>query len=157
MATSLVNADLVVSGCNTDGAGWWYNWDGYENCARVAGIAAELGDYTDLPGLSNYNPLLAFADFSDEIHRVRTKVLATQLNYQADDFSVVAVLANYQDREDSDTEWSRIDMDDLYAAPLIVTSDTETSSFEFRVNSNQVSSSGPLDTFLKILKESLTK
>ena len=130
------NADLVVSGCNTDGAGWWYNWDGYENCARVAGIAAELGDYTDLPGLRNYNPLLAFADFSDEIHRVRTKVLATQINYQADDFNVVAVLANYQDREDSDTEWSRIDMDDLYAAPLIVTSDEETSSFEFRVNSN---------------------
>ena len=27
-------------------------------------------------------------------------------------------------------------MDDLYAAPLVVTPDTETSSFEFRVNSN---------------------
>ena len=38
-------------------------------------------------------------------------------------------------------------MDDLYAAPTVVTSDTETSSFEFRVNSNLVSSSGPLDTF----------
>mgnify|MGYP006242413077 FL=1 len=130
------NADLVVSGCNTAGAGWWYNWDGYENCARVAGLAAELSDYTDLPGLSSYNPMLAFADYSDEIHRVRTKVISSMVNYSGDAFNITAVAAKYETREDSDTEWSRIDMDDIYAAPLVVTSDTEETSFEFRVSSN---------------------
>ena len=129
-------ADMVVSGCDTNGAGWWYNWDGYENCARVAGIAAELGAYTSLPGLDSYNPLLAFADYSDEIHRVKTKIITSKVNYQADDFTTTFIVAKYDYREDSDTEWSRIDMDDLYAAPLIVTSDAEETSFEFRVNSN---------------------
>ena len=28
---------------------------------------------------------------------------------------VLLFLANYQNREDSDTEWSRIDKDDLYS------------------------------------------
>ena len=78
--------------------------------------AAELSDYTDLPGLSNYNPILAFADYSDEIHRVRTKVISSLVNYSGDAFNITAVAAKYETREDSDTEWSRIDMDDIYAA-----------------------------------------
>ncbi|MBH36561.1 MAG: TonB-dependent receptor [Gammaproteobacteria bacterium] len=130
------NADLVVAGCDTDGAGWWYNWDGYENCARVAGLSADLADYTSLPGLSSYNPLLAFADFSDEIHRVKTKVISSMVNYSGDSFNITVIAAKYETREDSDTEWSRIDMDDLYAAPLVVGSDSEETSFELRVSSN---------------------
>ena len=38
--------------------------------------------------------------------------------------------------EDSETEWSRIDTDDLYPAPLIVTSDSETEITELRLSSN---------------------
>ena len=38
--------------------------------------------------------------------------------------------------EDSDTEWGRIDTDDLYPAPLIVTSDSETEITELRLSSN---------------------
>jgi outer membrane receptor protein involved in Fe transport len=38
--------------------------------------------------------------------------------------------------EDSDTEWGRIDTDDLYPAPLIVTSDSESEITELRVSSN---------------------
>ena len=80
--------------------------------------------------------MLAFADYSDEIHRVRTKVISSLVNYSGDAFNITAVAAKYETREDSDTEWSRIDMDDIYAAPLVVTSDTEETSFEFRVSSN---------------------
>ena len=129
-------ADIHVANCDTAGAGWWYNWDGYDNCARVAGIAADLADYVDLPGLSSYNPLLAFAAFRDEVHDQRDRIVSLNLNYAADNFNSTLSMAAYETRQDFDTDWSRIDMDDLYAGPLVLTADDDTQTTELRVFSN---------------------
>ena len=119
-------ADIFDSNCNfsTD---YYYG----DSCTRLTAIAAEYGR-----DLSKYNRLLAFADVTDEIYNVEVSTLAstTKIGFDWGSATLTTMYRNYD--EDSDTEWGRIDTDDLYPAPLIVTSDSEEEITELRLSSN---------------------
>ena len=102
-----------------------------DSCSRLTALAAEYGR-----DLSDYNPLLAFAEVTDEIHNVVLSTVAstTKVGFDWGSATLITMYRDYD--EDSDTEWGRIDTDDLYPAPLIVTSDSETEITELRISSN---------------------
>ena len=102
-----------------------------DSCSRLTALAAEYGR-----DLSDYNPLLAFAEVTDEIHNVVMSTVAstTKVGFDWGSATLITMYRDYD--EDSETEWGRIDTDDLYPAPLIVTSDSETEITELRISSN---------------------
>ena len=61
--------------------------------------------------------LLAFAEVSDEIHNVVLSTLSstTKVGFDWGSATLTTMYRDYD--EDSDTEWGRIDTDDLYRAP----------------------------------------
>ena len=63
-------------------------------------------------------------------------IMAHWLTIPGDAFNITAVAAKYEAREGLRYRMGRIDMDDIYAAPLVVTSDTEETSFELEISSN---------------------
>ena len=63
-----------------------------------------------------------------------TLASTTQVGFDWGSATLTTMYRDYD--EDSETEWSRIDTDDLYPAPLIVTSDSETDITELRLSSN---------------------
>ena len=119
-------ADIYDPNCSFSTA-FYYG----DSCTRLTALAAEYGR-----DLSKYNPLLAFAEVSDEIHNVVLSTLAstTKVGFDWGSATLTTMYRDYD--EDSDTEWGRIDTDDLYRAPLIVTSDSETEITELRLSSN---------------------
>lgn len=102
-----------------------------ESCTRLTALADAYGR-----DLSEYNPLLAFADATDEIYNVVTTVLSSTTSIGFDWGSATLITMFKDNDEDSDTEWGRIDTDDLYPAQLIVTSDDEEEITELRFSSN---------------------
>ena len=120
------NADIVDPNCSYSTA-FYYG----DSCTRLTALAAEYGR-----DLSKYNPLLAFAEVTDEIHNVvmSTLVSTTKVGFDWGSATLITMDRDYD--EDSDTEWGRIDTDDLYPAPLIVTSDSEAEITELRLSSN---------------------
>ncbi len=120
------NADINDPNCDFSTA-FYYS----DSCSRLTALAAEYGR-----DLSDYNPLLAFAEVTDEIHNVEISTLAstTKVGFDWGSATLITMYRDYD--EDSDTEWGRIDTDDLYPAPLIVTSDSETEITELRISSN---------------------
>jgi outer membrane receptor protein involved in Fe transport len=124
------NADINSADCGPE-ADFWYNYMDQPNSCRVRGIANSLGrDW------SQFNPLLAFAEVTDEIHNVVTTSLVSTTSVESEYFTTTVITMDSDYDEDSDTEWSRIDMDDLYSGPLVVTSDDETEIREIRLTSN---------------------
>ena len=119
-------ADIYDPSCDFSSA-FYYS----DSCSRLTALAAEYGR-----DLSDYNPLLAFAEVSDEVHNVVLSTLVSTTNLEFDWGSATLITMDRDYDEDSDTEWARIDTDDLYPAPLIVTSDSETQIRELRLNSN---------------------
>ena len=119
-------ADINDPNCNTSTA-FYYG----SSCTRLTALAAEYGR-----DLSDYHPLFSFAEVTDEVHNVVMSTLAstTQVGFDWGSASFTTMYRDYD--EDSETEWSRIDTDDLYPAPLIVTSDSETEITELRLSSN---------------------
>ena len=119
-------ADIYDPNCSFSTA-FYYG----DSCTRLTALAAEYGR-----DLSKYNPLLAFAEVSDEIHNVvlSTVTSTTEVGFDWGSATLTTMYRDYD--EDSDTEWGRIDTDDLYRAPLIVTSDSETEITELRLSSN---------------------
>ena len=119
-------ADINDPNCNTSTA-FYYG----SSCTRLTALAAEYGR-----DLSDYHPLFSFAEVTDEVHNVVMSTLAstTQVGFDWGSASLTTMYRDYD--EDSETEWSRIDTDDLYPAPLIVTSDSETEITELRLSSN---------------------
>ena len=119
-------ADIFDPNCDFSSA-FYYS----DSCSRLTALAAEYGR-----DLSDYNPLLAFAEISDEIHNVVLSTLTstTIVGFDWGSATLTTMFRDYD--EDSDTEWGRIDTDDLYRAPLIVTSDSETEITELRLSSN---------------------
>ena len=105
--------------------------------------------------MSKYNPLLAFAEVTDEIHNVVMSTLVSTTNVGFDWGSATLITMNRDYDEDSDTEWGRIDTDDLYPAPLIVTSDSETEITELRLSSIQERLNGQLVFMTLNLKQIL--
>lgn len=120
------NADIYDPNCDFSTA-FYYG----DSCTRLTALAAEYGR-----DLSKYNPLLAFAEVTDEIHNVVLSTLVSTTNVGFDWGSATLITMDRDYDEDSDTEWGRIDTDDLYPAPLIVTSDSETEITELRLSSN---------------------
>ena len=120
------NADIYDPNCSFSSA-FYYG----DSCTRLTALAAEYGR-----DLSKYNPLLAFAEVTDEIHNVVLSTLSSTTEIDFDWGSATLITMNRDYDEDSDTEWGRIDTDDLYPAPLIVTSDSESEITELRVSSN---------------------
>ena len=120
------NADINDPNCDFSTA-FYYS----DSCSRLTALAAEYGR-----DLSDYNPLLAFAEVTDEIHNVEISTLSstTEVGFDWGSATLITMYRDYD--EDSDTEWGRIDTDDLYPAPLIVTSDSETEITELRISSN---------------------
>ena len=119
-------ADINDPNCNTSTA-FYYG----SSCTRLTALAAEYGR-----DLSDYHPLFSFAEVTDEVHNVVMSTLAstTQVGFDWGSATLTTMYRDYD--EDSETEWSRIDTDDLYPAPLIVTSDSETEITELRLSSN---------------------
>jgi outer membrane receptor protein involved in Fe transport len=119
-------ADINDPNCNTSTA-FYYG----SSCTRLTALAAEYGR-----DLSDYHPLFSFAEVTDEVHNVVMSTLAstTQVGFDWGSATLTTMYRDYD--EDSETEWSRIDTDDLYPAPLIVTSDSETDITELRLSSN---------------------
>ena len=119
-------ADINDPNCNTSTA-FYYG----SSCTRLTALAAEYGR-----DLSDYHPLFSFAEVTDEVHNVVLSTLAstTEVGFDWGSASLTTMYRDYD--EDSETEWSRIDTDDLYPAPLIVTSDSETEITELRLSSN---------------------
>ena len=119
-------ADINDPNCNTSTA-FYYG----SSCTRLTALAAEYGR-----DLSDYHPLFSFAEVTDEVHNVVMSTLAstTEVGFDWGSASLTTMYRDYD--EDSETEWSRIDTDDLYPAPLIVTSDSETEITELRLSSN---------------------
>ena len=119
-------ADINDPNCNTSTA-FYYG----SSCTRLTALAAEYGR-----DLSDYHPLFSFAEVTDELHNVVLSTLAstTEVGFDWGSASLTTMYRDYD--EDSETEWSRIDTDDLYPAPLIVTSDSETEITELRLSSN---------------------
>jgi len=119
-------ADINDPNCSTSTA-FYYG----SSCTRLTALAAAYGR-----DLSDYHPLFSFAEVTDEVHNVVVSTLAstTEVGF---DWGSATLTTMYRDSdEDSETEWSRIDTDDLYPAPLIVTSDSETEITELRLSSN---------------------
>ena len=119
-------ADINDPNCNTSTA-FYYG----SSCTRLTALAAEYGR-----DLSDYHPLLSFAEVTDEVHNVVMSTVAstTKVGFDWGSATLTTMYRDYD--EDSETEWSRIDTDDLYPAPLIVTSDSETEITELRLSSN---------------------
>ena len=119
-------ADIIDPNCRTS-TDFYYG----SSCTRLTALAAEYGR-----DLSDYHPLFSFAEVSDEVHNVVMTTLAstTQVGFDWGSATLTTMYRDYD--EDSETEWSRIDTDDLYPAPLIVTSDSETEITELRLSSN---------------------
>jgi len=119
-------ADIYDPNCNTSTA-FYYG----SSCTRLTALAAEYGR-----DLSDYHPLFSFAEVTDEIHNVVLSTLSstTEVGFDWGSATLTTMYRDYD--EDSETEWSRIDTDDLYPAPLIVTSDSETEITELRLSSN---------------------
>ncbi len=119
-------ADINDPNCNTSTA-FYYG----SSCTRLTALAAEYGR-----DLSDYHPLFSFAEVTDEVHNVVMSTLAstTEVGFDWGSATLTTMYRDYD--EDSETEWSRIDTDDLYPAPLIVTSDSETDITELRLSSN---------------------
>ena len=124
------SADVYDPNCTSD-VSYFYNFDGLPNCSRVASIAASLGVDT-----SSYNPLLWFADASDEVGMTDMSMLATTITYDFDMFSATLVKSSSETDVFEKTEWGRIDMDDLYSAPLYNVSTDERDTTEIRISSN---------------------
>ncbi len=124
------SADIYDPNCTTD-LSYWYNWDGLPNCSRVASIAAEIG-----VDPSRYNPLLWFADFADEWGTSEIDMLTSTLTYDFEKFTATLVNTTSEIDAFEKTEWGRIDMDDLYSAPLYNVSTDERDTLEFRLASN---------------------
>ena len=120
------NADINDPNCDFSTT-FYYS----DSCSRLTALAAEYGR-----DLSDYNPLLAFAEVTDEIHNVVLSTVSstTKVGFDWGSATLITMYRDYD--EDSDTEWGRIDTDDLYPAPLIVTSDSETEITELRISSN---------------------
>ena len=119
-------ADINDPNCNTSTA-FYYG----SSCTRLTALAAEYGR-----DLSDYHPLFSFAEVTDEVHNVVMSTLTstTEVGFDWGSATFTTMYRDYD--EDSETEWSRIDTDDLYPAPLIVTSDSETDITELRLSSN---------------------
>ena len=119
-------ADIFDPNCSTSTA-FYYG----ESCTRLTALADAYGR-----DLSDYHPLFSFAEVTDEKHNVVLSTLAstTQVGFDWGSATLTTMFRDYD--EDSETEWSRIDTDDLYPAPLIVTSDSETEITELRLSSN---------------------
>ncbi|MFL2728411.1 MAG: TonB-dependent receptor [Gammaproteobacteria bacterium] len=123
------SADIYDPNCTSD-LSYWYNWDGLPNCSRVASIADYLG-----VDISGYNPLLWFADAADEIGMTDSEMFVTTINYDFDMFTATLVSSSREIDEFEKTEWGRIDMDDLYSAPLYNVSTDERDTLELRLAS----------------------
>ena len=119
-------ADIIDPNCRTS-TDFYYG----SSCTRLTALAAAYGR-----DLSDYHPLFSFAEVSDEVHNVVQTTLAstTEVGFDWGSATLTTMYRDYD--EDSETEWSRIDTDDLYPAPLIVTSDSETEITELRLSSN---------------------
>ena len=119
-------ADINDPNCSTSTA-FYYG----SSCTRLTALAAAYGR-----DLSDYHPLFSFAEVTDEKHNVVLSTLSstTEVGFDWGSATLTTMYRDYD--EDSETEWSRIDTDDLYPAPLIVTSDSETEITELRLSSN---------------------
>ena len=119
-------ADIIDPNCRTS-TDFYYG----SSCTRLTALAAAYDR-----DLSDYHPLFSFAEVSDEVHNVVETTLAstTEVGFDWGSATLTTMYRDYD--EDSETEWSRIDTDDLYPAPLIVTSDSETEITELRLSSN---------------------
>jgi len=119
-------ADINDPNCSTS-TDFYYG----SSCTRLTALAAEYGR-----DLSDYHPLFSFAEVTDEVHNVvqTTLTSTTEVGFDWGSATLTTMFRDYD--EDSETEWSRIDTDDLYPAPLIVTSDSETDITELRLSSN---------------------
>ena len=116
-------ADIVDANCVYD-AEWYYG----DTCTRVFATAG--GD------LSGYDPELAFYSFIDEVFEVKSSVLSLNAEYDFGPVVVNLIHADYTYDEDSITDWSRIDTDDLYVDNLYYWGDSGTKTTEIRFVSN---------------------
>jgi hypothetical protein len=140
------NADVYVSDCPM-ASSYWYNFDGDPTCSRLSAITnyyddewnAWAGSLGGSPSnaLKNYDPRYAHASASDERHETTISTLATQINYDFDEFRASLIMSATEYDYDYYTDWARIDMDDFVAAPLWVDDDNDTyNTTELRLTSN---------------------
>ena len=116
-------ADIVDANCAYD-AEWYYG----DTCTRVFATAG--GD------LSGYDPELAFYAFIDEVFEVKSSVWSLNAEYDFGPVVMNLIHADYTYDEDSITDWSRIDTDDLYVDNLYYWGDSGTKTTEARFVSN---------------------
>ena len=116
-------ADIVDANCAYD-AEWYYG----DTCTRVFATAG--GD------LSGYDPELAFYAFIDEVFEVKSSVWSLNAEYDFGPVVMNLIHADYTYDEDSITDWSRIDTDDLYVDNLYYWGDSGTKTTEVRFVSN---------------------
>ena len=116
-------ADIVDANCAYDTA-WYYG----DTCTRVYATAG--GD------LSGYDPELAFYSFIDEAFEVKSSVWSLNAEYDFGPVVATLIYADYEYDEDSITDWSRIDTDDLFVDNLYYWGDSGTKTTEVRFVSN---------------------
>ena len=118
------SADVYVPGC-TPSTSYYYG----ESCQRLGAIASEFG-------ISDYNPQYAHASASDETEDDEMEMVQINLKYDFNIFDANLILTEKDFTANAYTDWARIDMDDLYIAPLVVENDTSEESFtELRISS----------------------
>ena len=113
-----------MPGC-TPSTSYYYG----ESCQRLGAIASEFG-------ISDYNPQYAHASASDETEDDEMEMVQINLKYDFNIFDANLILTEKDFTANAYTDWARIDMDDLYIAPLVVENDTSEESFtELRITS----------------------
>jgi iron complex outermembrane receptor protein len=140
------NADVYVEGCPA-ATEYFYNFAGNPTCSRLSAIAnfydSEAWAWEGFRGgtpsniVNNYDPRYAHASASDERHETTIATLSTQLNWDFDNFRLSLITSAREYEYNYYTDWARIDMDDIVAAPLIVDDDNDTyNTTEVRLTSN---------------------
>ncbi len=116
-------ADIIDPNCAYDTA-WYYG----DSCTRVWALSG--GD------ISWYDPALAFFSFIDETYDVETSVITLDAGWDFGPVLGKLIYANYDYDEYYETDWSRIDTDDLYVDNLYLWGDSGTETAELRFTSN---------------------
>ena len=116
------SADIVDPNCTYD-ASWYYG----DTCTRLYATAG--GD------LSGYDQSVAFYSFTDETYDVQSSVASLTVEYDFETFTGMLILADYDYDDFYETDWSRIDTDDLYIDELIYTSESGRDTQELRFSS----------------------
>ena len=118
------SADVYDPNC-TPSNSYYYG----ESCQRLGAISSEFG-------LGYSNPKYSHASASDETEDNEMEMIQINLKYDFNIFDANLILTEKDFTDNAYTDWARIDMDDLYIAPLVVENDTSEESFtELRITS----------------------